>query len=92
MRFAILSDIHGNLIAFEAVLGDIRSQGHFDHIIVAGDLCWFGPRPGQVIDRILESGARALMGRDGVLPGNRGREERSGGGWHGLLVSHVGVR
>lgn len=70
MRFAILSDIHGNLIAFEAVLGDIRSQGHFDHIIVAGDLCWFGPRPGQVIDRILESGALALMGNmDAVVLG-----------------------
>ncbi len=62
MRFAILSDIHGNLVAFDAVLRDIRSQGGFDQIIVAGDLCWFGPRPGEVIDRILEIGALALMG------------------------------
>jgi putative phosphoesterase len=62
MRFAILSDIHGSLIAFDAVLRDIRSQGTFDQIIIAGDLCWFGPQPAQVIDRIRETGALALMG------------------------------
>lgn len=70
MRFAILSDIHGNLVAFDAVLRDIRSQGAFDQIIIAGDLCWFGPRPGQVVERIVEIGALALMGNmDGVVLG-----------------------
>ena len=40
MRVALLSDIHGNLTALEAVLADMRSQGPFDQVVVAGDLVW----------------------------------------------------
>ena len=36
MRLAVLTDIHGNLAALEAVLENIASQ-HVDHIVVAGD-------------------------------------------------------
>ena len=36
MRLAVLTDIHGNLAALEAVLEDISTQ-HIDHIVVAGD-------------------------------------------------------
>ncbi len=38
MRIAVISDIHGNLIALEAVLADIRSRG-VDLIVNCGDLC-----------------------------------------------------
>lgn len=38
MRLAVISDIHGNLVALEAVLADIRRRG-VDMIVNCGDLC-----------------------------------------------------
>ncbi len=52
MRVAILSDIHGNQIALEAVLADLAQQAAVDHLVVAGDLCLNGPRPRQVLDMV----------------------------------------
>jgi hypothetical protein len=52
MRVALLSDIHGNLIALEAVLADLARRGPFDHVVVAGDLVWAGPWPAEVVDRV----------------------------------------
>jgi predicted phosphodiesterase len=49
MRIAVLSDIHGNQIALEAVLCDLKSQPCYDQLVVAGDLCLGGPRPGEVL-------------------------------------------
>jgi predicted phosphodiesterase len=37
MRIAVLSDIHGNLLAFEAALAHARRQG-FDQLVIAGDI------------------------------------------------------
>ena len=45
MRLAVLSDIHGNRPALEAVLADLAAQGGADHLVIAGDLCADGPRP-----------------------------------------------
>ena len=44
MRLAILSDVHGNLPALEAVLADLQPHD-VDGIIVAGDLVGGGPQP-----------------------------------------------
>ncbi len=52
MRVAILSDIHGNQIALEAVLADLARQPAVDHIVIAGDLCLNGPCPRQVLEII----------------------------------------
>ncbi len=49
-RIAIISDIHGNLTALEAVLNDIRQRG-VDRIINLGDLDGKGPDGPEVIDR-----------------------------------------
>lgn len=62
MRVAILSDIHGNAVALNAVLDDIAADRPFDKIIVAGDLVWSGPRPREVVDRLLELGAVIIRG------------------------------
>jgi predicted phosphodiesterase len=62
MRIALLSDIHGNLVAFDAVLDDLRQQGAFDQIIVAGDLVWSGPWPAQVVDRVREVATAVVQG------------------------------
>jgi predicted phosphodiesterase len=52
MRVALLSDIHGNLIALDAVLADLGRRGPFDQVVVAGDLVWAGPWPAEVVDRV----------------------------------------
>jgi predicted phosphodiesterase len=48
-RTAILSDIHGNLAALEAVMEDIRSQ-NVDEIVCLGDVVGYGPRPRECLD------------------------------------------
>lgn len=52
MRVAIIADIHGNLLAFEAVLQDLGQQSPVDHLVIAGDLCLNGPCPRQVMERV----------------------------------------
>jgi len=52
MKIAVLSDIHGNLRAFEAVLADMASVGEVDEIWCLGDLAGFGPQPGACVERV----------------------------------------
>jgi len=53
MRIAVVSDIHANLTALDAVIADLRKTGA-DLIVHGGDLVSGGPRPTDVIDRIRE--------------------------------------
>jgi predicted phosphodiesterase len=53
MRIAVVSDIHANLSALEAVVSDLRKTG-VDLVVHGGDLMSGGPRPAEVIDRIRE--------------------------------------
>src|SRR5687768_13474934 len=53
MRIAVISDIHANLTALEAVIADVRRTGA-DLVVHGGDLMSGGPRPAEVIDRIRE--------------------------------------
>ncbi|HXO17756.1 MAG TPA: metallophosphoesterase family protein [Candidatus Dormibacteraeota bacterium] len=62
MRIAVLSDIHGNLLALDACLADLESQGSADAIVVAGDLCLDGPKPKKVLQRLEEIGAACVRG------------------------------
>jgi predicted phosphodiesterase len=62
LRIAVLSDIHGNLLALDACLADLESQGGADGIIVAGDLCLDGPKPKKVLQRLEELGATCVRG------------------------------
>ncbi len=50
MRYLILSDIHANLEALEAVLAQAR--GHYDRVVCLGDVVGYGPNPNEVIDRL----------------------------------------
>jgi len=52
MRFAILADIHSNLTAFDAVLGDAERRGGFDKIWCLGDVVGYGPDPHECIERL----------------------------------------
>ena len=49
MKIAVLSDIHGNMQALEAVLVDIRAN-NCDKVFCLGDLAMAGPEPQKVID------------------------------------------
>ena len=53
MRYFILSDIHANIDALEAVLA-AAPAGTWDRAIVLGDLVGYGAEPGAVIDRVRE--------------------------------------
>lgn len=66
MRIAILSDIHGNLRALEAVIRDIDRQSP-DLVLQGGDLAVYGPRPAEVIDRIRELGWPGVVGNTDEL-------------------------
>jgi predicted phosphodiesterase len=52
MRLAILSDIHGNPLALDAVLADIQSQGEVDAYWVLGDFSALGYDPVTPLERI----------------------------------------
>lgn len=61
MRIAIFSDVHGNLTALEAVLKDIQKQG-VDLTFFAGDLCVFGARPTECVQRLRDEDISAIYG------------------------------
>jgi putative phosphoesterase len=61
MRVAVLSDIHGNLRAFEAVLADIR-QCSPDLVLHGGDLADPGSSPVEIVDYIRSLGWPGVMG------------------------------
>ena len=67
-RIAVLSDVHGNLVALEATLADIRRE-KVDAILVAGDHVVNGPDPAGVVDalRALEAdGAFIVAGNTDI--------------------------
>jgi predicted phosphodiesterase len=53
MRFAVISDIHSNLEALEAVLEDIERH-HVRNIFCLGDLVGYGGNPREVIDLAMD--------------------------------------
>jgi diadenosine tetraphosphatase ApaH/serine/threonine PP2A family protein phosphatase len=59
MRIAVLSDIHANLPALDAVLTD---AGAVDGIWHLGDVVGYGPDPDGVIDRLRAAGAQGVRG------------------------------
>lgn len=61
MRVAVISDSHGNLPALEAVLKDIEREG-VDHIIMAGDIAFGAPWPGECIDVLRDRAIPAVRG------------------------------
>jgi len=59
--FALLSDIHGNLPALEAVLDDV-SHRVVDGVHHLGDLVGYGPWPEEVVGRIRREGITGIAG------------------------------
>jgi diadenosine tetraphosphatase ApaH/serine/threonine PP2A family protein phosphatase len=58
VKILILSDIHANLVALEAVLAE---AGEVDEIWNLGDTVGYGPRPGECLDRMVALGAHPML-------------------------------
>lgn len=73
MKLAVISDIHGNLVALEAVLADLQAVGEVDTIWCLGDLAVFGSRPVECIRRVRD--LRESFGKDKfhIIGGNTDR-------------------
>ncbi|AMY10811.1 phosphodiesterase [Luteitalea pratensis] len=67
MRIAIISDIHGNLQALDAVLADLRTRP-VDAVYCLGDLVGYAAHPNEVTERVRAEGIPTIMGNydDGV--------------------------
>ena len=61
MRLALISDIHGNLVALETVLAAIAQQ-NVDTILCLGDVALDGPQASEVIERLHQLGCPIVMG------------------------------
>ena len=66
-RVAVISDVHANIAALEAVLADIDHCG-VDALVVCGDLAW-GPQPAETVERLM-----AVPGLVSFVKGNADRE------------------
>lgn len=61
MKIALISDLHGNEVALQAVLDDIR-QGGVDRIVCLGDVATLGPRPAVVLQMLRDAGCSCILG------------------------------
>jgi predicted phosphodiesterase len=75
MRVGLLADVHANLPALRAALGQLAAEG-VDTLLVAGDLVGYGASPNECIELLAESEAVCVAGNHdlfmiGRLPGTR---------------------
>jgi predicted phosphodiesterase len=61
LRLAVISDIHGNLEAFQKALEDIQGC-HIDYVVCLGDMVGYGPNPEGVVQLIREKNIPTVMG------------------------------
>jgi predicted phosphodiesterase len=66
MRVAVLSDVHGNVRALEAVLAEIEGRGPFDAVVNGGDLAYGGPRPREAMELLMQRGYPTVLGNTDV--------------------------
>ncbi|MCP4427779.1 MAG: metallophosphoesterase family protein [Chloroflexi bacterium] len=61
MRIALISDIHGNLVSFQAVMAALEREP-VDQIICLGDVATLGPQPRQVMEHLIELDMDTVLG------------------------------
>ena len=72
MRIAVLSDIHGNLPALEAILDAVAP---YDALWQLGDVVGYGPQPDEVVERLATEGALGVRGNhDSAAVGDLGTD------------------
>ena len=62
MKYALISDVHANLPALDAVLNDISSRRDIDAVYHLGDLVGYAPWPNEVVGRILSDAIPGVAG------------------------------
>jgi predicted phosphodiesterase len=62
MNYALISDIHANLPALDAVLSDIASRRDIDAVFHLGDLVGYAPWPNEVVARIARDAIPGVAG------------------------------
>jgi putative phosphoesterase len=73
-RLALISDVHGNAVALDAVLDDVARRG-VEEIVCLGDIAAGGPQPREAVARLRELNCPAVRGNadgwllDGFPPG-----------------------
>ena len=93
MRLGLISDIHGNLLALDAVLGELNEAG-LDRLVCLGDVA-AGPKPRETIERLREVGCPVVRGNwdtwvlEGVPPLQlqAGPKLRDQGDWSGAQLT-----
>jgi putative phosphoesterase len=65
VRTAIISDIHGNLMALDAVMTDVETMD-VNEIWCGGDIAWGGPWPNECIARVRDSDWTTVKGNTDV--------------------------
>ncbi len=74
MRYAIISDVHANLDALDAVVADARAAG-VEKFVCLGDSVGYGPLPAQTISRLRDIGAMTVAGNhDDAVSGRIGAD------------------
>ncbi len=95
MRIAIISDIHGNQLALEAVLHDLSLQPAVDHLVLAGDLCMNGPCPQQVLETVQGLLCPVLRGNVDVevvtQALEKGEKKRNTAAWTREQIGQAGI-
>lgn len=88
MRLGVISDIHANLPALEAVL-DALARERVDAYVCAGDVVGYGATPNECVERIVELGALCVAGNHDLIVSGRlspegiGRLARESLAWTG---------
>ena len=95
MRIAIISDIHGNQAALEAVLQDLERQLAVDHLVVAGDLCLNGPCPQEVLETVRGLHCPVLQGNVDfevvTMAPDKGEKKRNTAAWTREQIGQQGI-
>jgi predicted phosphodiesterase len=61
VRIALMSDMHGNCVALDSVLDDLRRDA-VDRVVCLGDAVQGGPQPAEVVARLRELACPVVMG------------------------------
>ncbi len=88
---AVISDIHGNLGALEAVLKDLDRLGP-SQIIVAGDLALGGPHPAECVELIRRRGFPTIRGNTDEWLTTKPRDVTDAIGWTSAQLSDADRR
>jgi predicted phosphodiesterase len=77
VRYGVLSDIHGNLLALRAAIDYLNREG-VDEWLCAGDLIGYGPQPNECIETVAELEALCVAGNHELILLEELSEQRCG--------------